>query len=118
MMDKCDCYRVGIKLEPRYSQYTGDYVGSVDVKFAYCTGTREQDECSCGGDRTKCDFYPEVRNKSVIAAKTISGIPISRRYLSDWYTGSTSSSKLFWTEEYLDELFEDFYLIPKEKSNE
>lgn len=41
MMDKCDCYRVGIKPEPRYSQYTGDYVGSVDVKFAYCTGTRE-----------------------------------------------------------------------------
>lgn len=26
-----------------------------------CWGTREKDECSCGGDRARCDFYPEVR---------------------------------------------------------
>ena len=45
-MNKCDCYREDIKAEPRYNQYTGDYVGSVDVKFAYCIGTKEQDECS------------------------------------------------------------------------
>lgn len=32
---------------------------------AVCTGTREQDPCSCGGDRTKCDFYPEVRAKAL-----------------------------------------------------
>lgn len=28
-----------------------------------CWGTREKDECSCGGDRARCDFYPEVREK-------------------------------------------------------
>ncbi len=28
---------------------------------AECWGTRERDACSCGGDQTKCDFYPEIR---------------------------------------------------------
>ena len=26
-----------------------------------CGGTKEVDLCSCGGDRSKCDFYPEKR---------------------------------------------------------
>ena len=64
-MKKCDCYREGIKAEPRYSQYTGAYVGAVDVKYEYCTGTKELDECSCGGDRTKCDFYPDIKEKAI-----------------------------------------------------
>lgn len=64
-MNKCDCYREGIKAEPRYDQYTGNYVGGVDVKYGYCTGTKELDECSCGGDCAKCDFYSEVREKAV-----------------------------------------------------
>ena len=29
-----------------------------------CWGTRERDKCSCGGDETKCDFYPEKRAAS------------------------------------------------------
>ena len=24
-----------------------------------CWGTKEREECSCGGDKTKCNFYPE-----------------------------------------------------------
>lgn len=28
---------------------------------ARCFGTREIEECSCGGDRSKCDFYPNIR---------------------------------------------------------
>jgi hypothetical protein len=34
----------------------------------YCNGTREQDYCTCGGDRSKCDFYEDVRAKAVLAA--------------------------------------------------
>lgn len=30
-----------------------------------CRGTKECDECLCEGDRTKCDFYPEVREKAL-----------------------------------------------------
>ena len=28
---------------------------------AVCWGTKEQDRCSCGGDKSKCDFYPLKR---------------------------------------------------------
>ena len=114
-MNKCNCYNVGVKPEPRYSQYTGNYVGSVDVKYEYCDGTREQDECSCGGGRTKCDFYPEIREKAVKEQKTVSGIPVSRGVLFDWYISSVGDEEPVWTEEHLDELFNDFYLIPREE---
>lgn len=26
-----------------------------------CYGTKEMEECSCGGDEAKCNFYPDVR---------------------------------------------------------
>ena len=26
-----------------------------------CLGTKEVETCSCGGDESKCDFYPEKR---------------------------------------------------------
>jgi hypothetical protein len=29
-----------------------------------CYGTKEIDVCSCGGDKSKCNFYPEVRKKA------------------------------------------------------
>lgn len=31
---------------------------------ARCFGTKDQDPCGCGGDRTKCDFYPEIREEA------------------------------------------------------
>lgn len=34
------------------------------AKTGRCVGTREVDSCFCGGDESKCDFYPEVREKS------------------------------------------------------
>lgn len=30
---------------------------------AVCYGTREKDECSCGGNKAYCNFYPHVREK-------------------------------------------------------
>jgi hypothetical protein len=32
-------------------------------KFGTCWGTAERDACSCGGDKSKCDFYPNVREE-------------------------------------------------------
>lgn len=29
--------------------------------YGVCWGTKEKDPCSCGGDRTLCDYYPESR---------------------------------------------------------
>ena len=28
-----------------------------------CNGTKEQEECNCGGDVSKCNFYPEKRKE-------------------------------------------------------
>ena len=41
-MEKCNCYHK-------------------DFDRPECWGTRERDLCSCDGDETKCDFYPEKR---------------------------------------------------------
>ena len=35
-----------------YTTYSGE---------SRCLGTKEVDPCSCGGDESKCDFYPEKR---------------------------------------------------------
>lgn len=31
---------------------------------ACCYGTKELEQCSCGGDKSKCDFYPEYRKEN------------------------------------------------------
>lgn len=57
-MNKCDYYDEQTKII--------GWLGPDEVirkTVCVCNGTREQDVCSCGGDRTKCDFYPEVRQK-------------------------------------------------------
>ena len=55
MKNKCDCYQ-----KRTYKSVNGER----DFIKYECWGTKERDECSCGGDRTKCDFYPEVREKA------------------------------------------------------
>jgi len=61
-MKKCDCYHIQTKRQYTYNPITGDPIGH-DVKIGVCWGTKECEECSCGGDETKCDFYPEVRKR-------------------------------------------------------
>ena len=34
-------------------------------------------------------------------------------YLVDWYIRSTTNDPPVWTEEHIEELFNDFYLVPK-----
>lgn len=34
-----------------------------------CYGTKELEECGCGGDRRKCDFYEDVRLKTNAAER-------------------------------------------------
>ena len=63
MIKKCDSYRIESKKEYTYHPITGKPIRH-DTMIGVCWGTKEIDECSCGGDRTKCDFYPEVRDKA------------------------------------------------------
>lgn len=56
-MNKCECY------EER--EVIDNYSFNFDRRLiGICNGTKERDECRCGGDPAKCDFYPEVREKA------------------------------------------------------
>lgn len=50
-MEKCNCYRE-------------DVYGWLEEGKAHCYGTKEVEICNCGGDKSKCDFYPEYRKKN------------------------------------------------------
>ena len=52
-MGKCNCYEIRQDLNGTNSSYWHEY--------GVCLGTKEQDRCSCGGDESKCNFYPEKR---------------------------------------------------------
>ena len=67
-MKKCDCYQTAAWRVSKYNS-TGHFLGTLLETHDVCTGTRECDECSCGGDRTKCSFYPEIRKKALSEAK-------------------------------------------------
>ena len=49
-MGRCNCYNVRI-----------DRIYGNEMKYGVCLGTKEIDRCNCGGDESKCDFYPEKR---------------------------------------------------------
>ena len=49
-MGQCDCYNVRI-----------DRIYGNEMKYGVYLGTKEIDRCNCGGDESKCDFYPEKR---------------------------------------------------------
>jgi hypothetical protein len=70
MKNKCDCYHTQPTIRYTYSPITGQPIAH-DVEVGVCWGTKETDECSCGGDRTKCDFYPEIRKKAKNKPKKI-----------------------------------------------
>lgn len=120
-MKKCTSYHTKQDRKYTYHPITGRPIGH-NIEVGVCFGTREVDQCSCEGDMARCDFYPEVRERALKEqkkAETISGIPIDRGYLSDWYISSVNpDDEPVWTEEHLDELFNDFYLIPKEDGDE
>ena len=61
-MNKCNCYNT--QKERRYTYTpTGRAIGC-DVEVGVCRGTKEVERCNCGGDKTKCDFYSDVREKA------------------------------------------------------
>lgn len=41
-----------------------------------CLGTKERDECSCGGDRSRCDFYSNVKPEKKVDDNTSEPIEI------------------------------------------
>ena len=77
-MKKCDCYHEEKKKEKYSDLVRGIILAKTgrlpkedyhEVIKATCWGTPECETCYCGGDRTKCDFYPENRTKALEAKK-------------------------------------------------
>lgn len=61
-MKKCDSYHLQPKTRYTYHPLSGHPIPH-DIEVGVCWGTKECDECDCGGDMTQCDFYPEVRKR-------------------------------------------------------
>lgn len=55
-MEKCSCYDV-------MQYFRTDCMDNIipTKTVSVCNGTKEREECSCGGNPAKCDFYPEKR---------------------------------------------------------
>lgn len=61
----CDCYRIRVRREPRYSTYTGHIDRYVAVDETYCVRTKECEVCNCEGDKKRCSFYTYKDGKLV-----------------------------------------------------
>ena len=58
-MDKCKCW------EEETKRIVGWYRGEpIHKTVQICNGTKEREECSCNGDESKCNFYPEKRKEN------------------------------------------------------
>lgn len=79
-MDRCECYKCGERFECRYSD--GRPYG-IMVGYNYCSDTKECDACSCGGDKTKCDFYPDIKRKAIYKLKGIKTNADRIRHMTD-----------------------------------
>lgn len=62
-MSICKSYELYDRYTFTYDTYTGARIPH-KVTVGVCLGTKEQDECSCKGNRCNCDFYADVREKA------------------------------------------------------
>lgn len=66
---ECASYRTR-KIRRQLSDYErGVYYGKygeqrtyIEEEEGYCIGTREWEACTCGGDKSKCNFYKDIEN--------------------------------------------------------
>lgn len=61
MTNKCDCYEQCEVLYHWHLNSNGKNSKVTRTFTGICNGTKEREECHCGGDRVKCDFYPEIK---------------------------------------------------------
>lgn len=85
-MNKCDCYHVESEVRRFVDEDGGSVYGKINVPR--CRGTKEKDVCDCGGDKTKCDFYPEKREKKPTKVK------VRVVKTSDWLTRGMTDKEL------------------------
>lgn len=57
-MNKCNCWEEKYQIIGWYDAQT-PMLSNKPIQI--CNGTKECEECSCDGDESKCNFYPEKR---------------------------------------------------------
>lgn len=57
-MEKCKCWEETKRIVGWYRDEP------MHKTVQICNGTKEREECSCNGDKSKCNFYPENRKES------------------------------------------------------
>ena len=62
MENCCSCYHTEPKTEYRYDT-RGNCV-TYEHTIGKCWGTKECEECFCKGDRSKCDYYSDIKAKA------------------------------------------------------
>ena len=94
-MKQCNCYRT--RTERRYfSDYDKGYAAAQgkllpdyeDICEGICLGTKEADYCNCDGDRSKCNFYENVRQEARRSSTTPQQALAEIERLIDSYWGT------------------------------
>ena len=60
----CNSYCEEYKNKNTYDKFTGLQDGQYSVLIERCNGTREREECSCGGNRLKCTHLKDIEEKT------------------------------------------------------
>ena len=91
-MSNCSCYHPII-----YSKHPPIYRDE-------CWGTKEREECSCGGDERKCNFYPEKRQAAIDNSEPT------------WYEAPKQVWKCPFQKEYIVEMHPTFKVVEQMKN--
>ena len=86
-MEKCSCFEE--RIIKSYNPYSNNFE---PITRTLCMGTKEREECSCGGDETKCDFYDYVRERGLKKLQTQLEDTQRKEVEADFYT----SHRAFW----------------------
>ena len=65
MKNKCKHYTTRVAHRYAYSYLSESGMDKLWVDVGYCMGTKEQDECNCCGDETRCNFYPAIKESAI-----------------------------------------------------
>ena len=99
MENCCSSYHTETKIEYLYDT-RGNCV-TYEHTIGKCWGTKECEECFCKGDRTNCDFYPDIRAKAEEASKGETPKTLKQK-LSDIVDNALSELDVIKSNGYLD----------------
>ena len=71
-MKICNCYH--IESEQHYFIDENGVPIYENINVSRCWGTKEKDRCSCGGDKSKCNFYERVQAEAAEEKKNLSTV--------------------------------------------